>query len=140
MPPPTPETPAPELIVLACSRALKAESVPAHGQPFAGCRLVRLPCSSKAEPDLVLNAFSSGALAVAVVPCAQGACQYQEGNRRARALSRGAALLLEELGLGEDRLAVYPLEREERTGIEAFLADFRSSLGHPAWAEEGEGK
>jgi coenzyme F420-reducing hydrogenase delta subunit len=137
MAPPPREDKAGELVVLACSRALEAEKVPPKGQPFAGCRLVRLPCSSKAEPDLVLSAFRSGAVAVAVIPCAQGACQYQEGNRRARALSRGAAVLLGELGLEENRLAVYPLEMEERTGIEAFLAGFRAGLARPA---DGRGK
>jgi len=129
-----------QLVVLACTRALEAENVPAKGQPFAGCRLVRLPCSSKAEPDLVLSAFRSGALAVAVIPCPLGACQYLEGNRRARALSRGAAVLLEELGLGEDRLAVYPLEMEERTGIGAFLEGFRARLGRPGSAGDGGGR
>ncbi len=112
------------LTVLACSRALEAESI----TDLPGFRLVRLPCSSKAEHDLIMNAFLGGADGVAVIPCPLGACQYVEGNRRARALAKGAAALLEELGLSPERFALYPLELEERTGIVKFLTGFKSKI------------
>ena len=113
-----------KLTVLACSRALEAESV----KDLPGFRLLRLPCSSKAEHDLIMNAFLGGAEGVALIPCPQGACQYLEGNRRAEALAKGAATLLEELGLSRERFAIYPLELEKRTGIAKFLAEFKDKI------------
>ena len=112
------------LPVLACSRALEAESV----DRLPGFRLVRLPCSSKAEHDLVMNAFLGGAGGVAVIPCPLGACQYVEGNRRADALAKGAASLLKELGLSTERFAIYPLELESRIGIPEFLDEFKGRV------------
>ncbi len=114
----------PKLTVLACSRALEAESV----KDLPGSKLLRLPCSSKAEHDLIMNAFLGGADGVAVIPCPLGACQYVEGNRRADALAKGTAALLEELGLSAERFALYPLELEKRTGILKFLAEFKKKL------------
>ena len=114
----------PKLTVLACSRALEAESV----TDLPGFRLVRLPCSSKAEHDLIMNAFLGGADGVALIPCPSGACQYVEGNRRAQALAKGAASLLKELEISPERFAVYPLELGERTGIVMFLAGFKSKI------------
>jgi len=113
-----------DLTVLACSRALEAESI----DSLPGYRLVRLPCSSKAEHDLVMSAFLGGADGVAVIPCPEGACQYVEGNRRANALAKGAAALLEELGLSSARFALYPLELENRIGIPKFLARFKEKI------------
>lgn len=112
------------LTVLGCGRALAAESV----SEAPGWRLVRLPCSSKSEPELILNAFLGGSDGVALIPCPRGACQYVEGNRRAASMARGAADLMAQVGLEPERFAVYPLEADRRTGILGFLALFKEEL------------
>lgn len=119
------EGPSPvSLVALACSRALEAESV----EQVEGFRLLRMPCSSKAEPALVLKAFEAGAQGVVLIPCPLGACQYMEGNRRARALTQEVVGLMVELGLEPERFSVYPLEPEARTGIKGFLDAFRQTV------------
>lgn len=113
-----------KVTVLACSRALEAESV----EDLPGFRLLRLPCSSKAEHDLIMNAFLGGADGVALIPCPRGACQYVEGNRRAEALAKGGASLLRELGIAPERFALYPLDLDDRTGIPGFVAEFKDKI------------
>jgi len=120
------------LVVLACAQALKSESVGA----IDGFKLVRLPCSSKAEPVMILKAFLSGALGVALIPCALGNCRFLEGNQRAQALARGVTGLLEEIGLEKERFALYPLEAEKRDGIMDFLSEFRERIqGLAPWCK-----
>lgn len=121
---PNNDRPQAGLVVLACAQALKSESV---GE-IDGFKLVRLPCSSKAEPVMILKAFLAGALGVALIPCALGNCRFLEGNQRAQALARGVTGLLEEIGLEKERFALYPLEAEKRGGIIDFLSTFQERI------------
>jgi F420-non-reducing hydrogenase iron-sulfur subunit len=53
-------------------------------------RAVRVMCSGRVEPQMVLKAFVEGADGVAIFGCHLGDCHYQEGNHRA--MSRYALL------------------------------------------------
>jgi len=67
-------------------------------------RIVRLPCSGRIDPLMVLKAFERGADGVIVSGCHPGDCHYTSGNLHAR---RRFALfhdLLQFLGFDEDRL------------------------------------
>ncbi len=111
-----------QLIALACQRALAAEKFEtSNGFKY---KLVRMPCSSKVEPAMILRAFEAGAKGVALIPCAIETCQYVEGNLRARSLAKGAAGLLTEIGIDPQRFEIYPLVKEHRTGIDEFLNAF----------------
>jgi len=112
------------IVVLACQQALQAEGV----DRLDGFKLVRLPCSAKAEPALVLAAFESGAAGVALVPCAEGACQYLQGNFRARSLAKDVVALISGGGVEAERFALYPLEMDKRTGLNQFLTEFASKV------------
>lgn len=47
-------------------------------------RIVRLPCSGRINPLLILKAFKEGADGVLVSGCHPGDCHYNEGNYYAR--------------------------------------------------------
>lgn len=47
-------------------------------------RIVRLPCSGKINPLLILKAFHEGADGVLVSGCHPGDCHYNQGNYYAR--------------------------------------------------------
>ena len=67
-------------------------------------RIVRLMCSGRADPSLVLSAFKNGADGVLIAGCHPGDCHYQTGNLKAR---RRIALLrsvMETLGLDQERV------------------------------------
>ena len=46
----------------------------------AGIRIIRVPCSGRVEPDIVIKAFKEGADGVLVCGCHPGDCHYVEGN------------------------------------------------------------
>ena len=43
-------------------------------------KIIRVPCSTRVEPDFVLKAFQSGADGVLILGCHPGDCHYIEGN------------------------------------------------------------
>src|ERR1035437_1368767 len=47
-------------------------------------RIIKLPCTGRIEPLLVLKAFEGGADAVLVSGCHPGDCHYTSGNYHAR--------------------------------------------------------
>jgi len=67
-------------------------------------RIIRVPCSGRVDPLLVLKAFQQGADAVLIAGCHPGDCHYVQGNYYAR---RRFALLrqfLDYLGIEKERL------------------------------------
>lgn len=73
----------------------------------ANVKFVRLPCSGKADIRYWLEAFEQGADAVYLVACPIGNCHHVRGNERARARVERARKILDEIGLGGDRLDIF---------------------------------
>ena len=66
-------------------------------------RIIRVPCSGRIDPLLIVKSFQMGADGVLVAGCHPGDCHYTEGNYYAR---RRFALLrpfLEYLGIEKER-------------------------------------
>ncbi len=69
-------------------------------------RIIRVPCSGRVDPILLLRCFHQGSDGVLVSGCHPGDCHYNEGNYHAR---RKFALLrdfLDYLGVGKERLRI----------------------------------
>jgi len=73
----------------------------------ANLKAVRVMCSSRVEPDLVIKALMEGADGVLVAGCWPGDCHYQRGNYFTRRRAAMLKALLGALGLdpGRFRLA-----------------------------------
>lgn len=69
-------------------------------------RPIRVMCSGRVEPDLVLKALHAGADGVLIAGCHPGECHYIEGNLRA--LRRYALLnrMLRQFGVEEERVQI----------------------------------
>ena len=79
---------------------------------------VALPCTGRLQPEHLLKAFESGADAVCVITCAGDNCHYLEGSERAERRVEHVRELLNEIGLGGQRLLVFRLaasRQEEAT-------------------------
>jgi coenzyme F420-reducing hydrogenase delta subunit len=76
-------------------------------------RIVRLLCTGKIDPVFFLRAFESGADGVLVAGCMEGECHFVEGNLRARKRVVYAKKLLDEVGLGGERLEMYNMSAGE---------------------------
>ena len=67
-------------------------------------RVIRIPCSGRLSPKMVLAAFRSGADGVWVSGCHPGECHYVEGNYYARRKFVLLGNLLTYMGIEPDRL------------------------------------
>ena len=73
----------------------------------ANVKLVKLPCTGKTDPRYILKAFEDGADGVYVVACPVGNCHHVRGNERAHARVLRTKAMLDDIGLGGDRLEMY---------------------------------
>jgi coenzyme F420-reducing hydrogenase delta subunit len=73
----------------------------------ANVKLVKLPCTGKTDPRYILQAFEEGADGVYVVACPMGNCHHVRGNVRGLARVERTREMLDEIGLGGERLAMY---------------------------------
>ncbi len=79
----------------------------------ANFRIIRLPCTGKIDIIHLLRAFEKGADGVYVVGCMEGDCHFNSGNFRARKKVEQAAKILDQIGVGGDRVKMYNLSSGE---------------------------
>ncbi|MDQ0287469.1 coenzyme F420-reducing hydrogenase delta subunit [Desulfofundulus luciae] len=72
-------------------------------------RIVEMPCSGTIDHRVLLQAFEDGADGVFVAGCMEGDCHFQKGNYRARKRVNAVKKLLDEIGVGGERLEMYNL-------------------------------
>jgi len=78
-----------------------------HIQYPANVKFVRLPCSGKSDTRYFLEAFEQGADGVYLVACPIGNCHHVRGNERGLARLTRAKSILDEIGLGGERLDMF---------------------------------
>jgi len=74
-----------------------------------GLDIIRVPCTGRVDLVYLLRALEDGADGVAVLACFEDNCKYISGNIRARKRVEYARKLLKELGLEEERIAIFNL-------------------------------
>jgi len=62
---------------------------------------------------MILKAFEKGADGVMVVGCLEGDCHYMSGNLRARARVGRTAAILDQVGVGGERVGMFNLSAGE---------------------------
>ena len=70
---------------------------------------VLLPCTGRLQPEHVLKAFESGARLVSVVACREDNCHHLEGSIRCARRVDYVRGILDEVGLGGERLMLFHL-------------------------------
>jgi coenzyme F420-reducing hydrogenase delta subunit len=73
----------------------------------ANVKFVRMPCTGKTDVRYLLEAFEQGADGVYVVACPIGNCHHVRGNERGLARLKRAKRILDEIGLGGERLDMF---------------------------------
>ena len=76
-------------------------------------RIIRLPCTGKVDPLLLMKAFEQGADGVFVAGCLEGECHFLEGNLRAKKRVTYVKRLLEEVNIDPERLEMFNLSSAE---------------------------
>ena len=90
--------------------------------------IISLPCSGKADLLYLLKAFETGADGLALVTCPKNECHYLEGNLRAPKRVEEANCLLEEAGLGNDRITVLQMNGKGIGEIVDKLSAFHEKI------------
>jgi len=91
-------------------------------------RIIRVPCSGRVNPLLVLKCFQQGADGVLISGCHPGDCHYNEGNYHTR---RRFALLrdfLDYLGIARERLWVEWVSASEGQRFAQMVSNFTKEL------------
>ncbi|HAR42313.1 MAG TPA: methyl-viologen-reducing hydrogenase subunit delta [Bdellovibrionales bacterium] len=65
--------------------------------------VIRVMCSGRVDPQLVLKSFKAGADGVLILACHPKDCHYKEGNYRAASRNRVLLQLLQQFGIPEER-------------------------------------
>lgn len=73
----------------------------------ANVKFARLPCTGKTDIRYLLEAFEQGADGVYLVACSIGNCHHVRGNERALARVNRAKKILDDIGLGSERLDIF---------------------------------
>jgi F420-non-reducing hydrogenase iron-sulfur subunit len=73
----------------------------------ANVKFVRMPCTGKTDIRYLLEAFEQGADGVFVVACPIGNCHHVRGNERGLARLKRAQEILDDIGLGSERLDMF---------------------------------
>ena len=89
-----------------------------------GVRLQSLPCSGKVNIPYLVKAFETGADGVVVLTCETDECRHLEGNRRAKKRVQAVDSLLDEIGMGTGRIAVFEVRRSGQEQTMALMKDF----------------
>jgi F420-non-reducing hydrogenase iron-sulfur subunit len=69
-------------------------------------RAIRVMCSGRVEPDLVLKALREGADGVLIAGCHPGECHYIEGNLKALRRFTLLKRMLAQFGIEEERVQI----------------------------------
>lgn len=73
----------------------------------ANVKHLRLPCTGKTDIRYLLEAFEQGADGVYLVACPIGNCHHVRGNERGQSRVDRAKRILDEIGLGSERLDIF---------------------------------
>ena len=97
----------PKIVAFLCNWCSYAGADLAGGSRIkypASIRIIRLPCSARIDPKLVLKALQQGADGVLVSGCHPGDCHYTEGNYHARRRMMMFLKLLQFIGVDPRRV------------------------------------
>jgi F420-non-reducing hydrogenase iron-sulfur subunit len=102
----------PEMIAFCCNYCAHSAAALAGSQRMqypAGVRIISTPCTGKLELEHLLEAFEKGIDGILIVGCLEGDCHFVEGNLRARKRTDRIRSILDEIGLGAERLKMVNL-------------------------------
>ena len=106
-------------------------------------RIIRVMCTSRIEPEFVLEAFKKGADGVLIGGCHLGDCHYQEGNYKTEARIKLLKRILELYGIEPDRIRLEWISASEgqkfANTVESFVNDIRKLGPNPISMREAVG-
>jgi len=91
-------------------------------------RVIRVMCSGRVDPLLVLKSFKQGIDGVAVLGCHPGDCHYQTGNYEAENKMKMTKRVLEKIGIEPERLYLDWVSAAEGKRFSEVVAGFTAKI------------
>jgi len=94
--------------------------------------IIRVPCAGKVDAIHIMKAFEKGADGVYVAGCLAGDCHFKNGNTRAARRVAYVKQLLDEIGVGADRLDMFYMSAgmgDRFAAVAAEMTDRIKKLG-----------
>ena len=91
-------------------------------------RVIRVMCSGRVDPTLVLKSFKHGIDGVAVLGCHPGDCHYQIGNYQAERKMQMTKCVLEKIGIEPERLYLDWVSAAEGRRFSEIVTDFTNKI------------
>ena len=105
-------------------------------------KIVRVPCSGKVDAIHILKALEKGADGVYVAGCLDGDCHFKTGNTRATRRVAYVKRLLDEIGMGGERVEMFSMSAGMGERFAQTASDFTEKIRilgpNPAKAAMGE--
>src|SRR5512137_212239 len=91
-------------------------------------KIVKVPCTGRVDIVLMMKAFENGADGVYLVGCMEGDCHYLTGNLKARKRVEYVKKLLDECGIGGERVAMYNLSSAQGQRFAEFAREMAERI------------
>jgi F420-non-reducing hydrogenase iron-sulfur subunit len=91
-------------------------------------KIVKVPCTGRVDIILMMKAFENGADGVYLVGCMEGDCHYLTGNLKARKRVEYVKKLLDECGIGGERVAMYNLSSAQGQRFAEFAREMTERI------------
>jgi F420-non-reducing hydrogenase iron-sulfur subunit len=107
-----PEIFEPEIVAFCCNYCAYAAADLAGSRRMqypTNVRVIHVPCTGKIEMEQILSAFERGIDGVLIAGCLEGGCHFLEGNLRAKRRTEHLRRVLDEIGVGSERLRMVNL-------------------------------
>jgi F420-non-reducing hydrogenase iron-sulfur subunit len=95
-------------------------------------KIISLPCAGKADILYFLKAFETGADGLVLISCSKNECRYLEGNLRAPKRAQKVNRILEEIGMGNERIEVLYVNGDGMESIVSNITEFRDKIRNMA--------
>ena len=105
-------------------------------------KIMKVPCTGRVDHLLILKAFESGVDGVYLAGCLEGECHFLKGNLRAKKRVQYVKGLLDEVGLGGDRLEMYHMssaQGQRFAEVAREMTDKIRALGPSPAKRRGQG-
>jgi len=87
-------------------------------------KIIRVMCSGRVDPALILYAFNRGADGVMVAGCHPGECHYNSGNYKTRRRITLLSNMLTQLGIEQERLKLEWISASEAVKFQSTINQF----------------
>jgi len=121
----------PKILTFACNWCLSGGAdVTSTGStqypPDVG--LIRVMCSGRVTPAMLLHAFVFGADGLLFLGCRVGECHYISGNKKAQEVCETTKKLMDALGLDSRRLRQELVSSEEVERLASIVTEFTDEM------------